>query len=105
MQLVNRFMTCRFPWSLWYPNRLQQSIEEYIIQFNEAEAFYGFENIEKRVYKEAYSCLNMFENRLGNSKFFFGDTPSTFDAILYGHLGILLHAPLISKELQVLATK
>jgi len=85
----------RFPLSLWYPHKLQQSVEEYIIQFK------GFEIVEKQVYKEAHHCLNMLENRLGNSKFFFGDSPSTFDAVLYGHLGVLLHAPLISTELQV----
>ena len=85
---------------MWYPNKLLQSVEEYIAQFRQIEP-QEFPNISKRIYKEAQYCLNMFESRLGNSKFFFGDSPSTFDAILYGHLGILLHAPLVSTELQV----
>lgn len=57
--------------------------------------------LDKLVYKEAHNCLNMLDTRLGKNGFFFGDSPSTFDAVLYGYLGVLLHAPLASTELQV----
>ena len=60
-----------------------------------------FTLFDKLVYKEAFNCLNMLDKRLGTKRFFFGNSPSTFDAVLYGYLGILLHAPLASTELQV----
>ena len=57
--------------------------------------------LEKFVYKNAFECLNVLEKKLGDESYFFGSSPSTMDAVIYGHLAILLRAPLVSTGLQV----
>lgn len=39
--------------------------------------------------RDAKECLNLLSNRLGTSQFFFGDTPSTLDAYVFGFLAPL----------------
>ncbi|XP_020041433.1 metaxin-3 isoform X2 [Castor canadensis] len=41
------------------------------------------------IYRDAKECLNLLSNRLGTSQFFFGDTPSTLDAYVFGFLAPL----------------
>ncbi|GAB1298435.1 Metaxin [Apodemus speciosus] len=47
------------------------------------------------IYRDAKECLNLLSNRLGTSQFFFGDTPSTLDAYVFGFLAPLykVHFP------------
>lgn len=67
-------------------------------------ALYPLENdatsVEKEVYSEAQECIKLLSTRLGDSQYFFGDQPSTLDAIIYSYLAPLLNAPLPNKALQ-----
>merc|ERR1719234_645627 len=56
--------------------------------------------LEKYLNKNAFECLNVLEKKLGDNDYFFGATPSTMDAVIYGYLGLLLKAPLVSTGLQ-----
>ncbi|XP_059499053.1 metaxin-1-like isoform X2 [Stegostoma tigrinum] len=52
------------------------------------------------IYKEARECLTLLSQRLGSLKFFFGDSPSSLDAIVFGHLAPILKAKLPNSKLQ-----
>nr|XP_006816753.1 PREDICTED: metaxin-1-like [Saccoglossus kowalevskii] len=58
------------------------------------------EEIESVVYKDAKECLNLLSARLSDKEFFFGDTPSSLDAYVFGHIAPLLKAPFPSSQLQ-----
>ncbi|OXB80880.1 UNVERIFIED_CONTAM: hypothetical protein H355_016897 [Colinus virginianus] len=38
------------------------------------------------IYRDAKECLNLLSKRLGTSQFFFGNTPTTLDAFVFGFL-------------------
>jgi len=43
---------------------------------------------QKKVYLNAHDAYASLSTKLGNKKYFFGDKPSTLDAIAYGHLAL-----------------
>ena len=45
--------------------------------------------------------MNVINRQLEENNFFFGSLPTTIDAAIYGYLGLLLRAPLVSTELKV----
>lgn len=87
-----------FPLSLYWPPRKQSSCRARLMaQFgtsciNESE-------IETLVLKNAKECLNLLSARLADRNYFFGDKPTSLDAVVYGHLQPLLKAPLSSSAL------
>jgi len=52
------------------------------------------------VYSEAQKCLTLLSTRLGDRDFFYGQQPSTIDAVIYSYLALLLKAPLPNPVLQ-----
>ena len=46
-----------------------------------------------QVYSEAEKCLKTLSDRLGESEYFFGNRPSSFDAIVFAYLAPLVKAP------------
>ncbi|CAK8671698.1 metaxin-1-like [Clavelina lepadiformis] len=91
---------CGFPYSLWYPSRIRHQIEQNVVICKGSRFLPKLSDIEKILYKEAWTCMNDLEHHLGSTLYFYGNSPTTFDAILYGHLGLLLKAPLSSTVLQ-----
>lgn len=57
-------------------------------------------DIESFWNQEAKMCITLLSKRLGDREFFFGSSPTTFDAIAYGHLAVIMKAPLTSTELK-----
>lgn len=57
-------------------------------------------DIESYWNQEAKMCITLLSKRLGECEYFFGSNPTTFDAIAFGHLSVLLKAPLASTELK-----
>lgn len=53
-----------------------------------------------QVYKQAEECINLLATKLGEKEFFFGQAPSSLDAVVFAHLAPLLKAPLPSAALQ-----
>ena len=90
-----------FPLGLYYPNKFEQQsvqlIESLYSQYSEQE---GEAVVETAVHRAAQECLTILSNRLGETQFMFGRSPSSLDAVMYGYLGPLLKAPLTSNSLQ-----
>jgi metaxin len=61
---------------------------------NEAE-------VESLVMRDAKECLNILSIRLGDHDYFFGDKPTSLDAVVFGYLAPLLKAPLPNTPLQM----
>lgn len=53
-----------------------------------------------QIYREAEKCLTCLSYRLGNNNFFYGNSPSSLDAVVYGCLAPLVKAPFPSNVLQ-----
>ena len=53
-----------------------------------------------QVYRQAEECLALLATKLGDKEFFFGQSPSSLDAVVFAHLAPLLKAPLPSAALQ-----
>jgi len=85
------FNTQTFPLNVLLPKRRYQEV---LAQFDKV----GSEEVYRQVeclYKSLSDCL-------GDSEYFFGDSPSTLDAIVFGHLAIHLVAKLESPQLRAL---
>ncbi|XP_013385715.1 metaxin-1 isoform X2 [Lingula anatina] len=83
-----------FPQSLYVPNRMHKAATDRV----ETECYPHLEMTpqekENLIYKEAQECITLLSKRLGNKPFFFGKTPSSLDAIVFGYLAPMLKAPL-----------
>ncbi|XP_053611415.1 metaxin-1 isoform X2 [Plodia interpunctella] len=81
----------RVPFNFYYPSRYQSAAKEMI------DALYGehtaLKDIEKTIYNEAEKCLKTLSDRLGESEYFFGNRPSSFDATVFAYLAPLVKAP------------
>lgn len=52
------------------------------------------------MYRQAEECLSLLATKLGEKEFFFGQSPSSLDAVVFAHIAPLLKAPLPSAALQ-----
>ncbi|KAG7264245.1 hypothetical protein CRUP_016248 [Coryphaenoides rupestris] len=89
-----------FPLSLFLPGRMQASQMERLRLSHGDHALDAGEELEKELYHDAVECMNLLSQRLGSNKFFFGDSPSSLDAFVFGHLAPLLKAKLPNGKLQ-----
>ncbi|XKL63990.1 hypothetical protein PGB90_006354 [Kerria lacca] len=86
-----------FPFNYYYPGHIRRENENIISSlYSDMEEA----NIQVEVYKEAEKCLTCLSNRLGDADFFYGNNPTSLDAIVYGCLAPLLKAPFPSNVLQ-----
>ncbi|CAB1334239.1 unnamed protein product [Coregonus sp. 'balchen'] len=53
-----------------------------------------------RLYRDAMECMDLLSQRLGSNKFFFGDSPSSLDAFVFGYLVPILKMKLPNGRLQ-----
>lgn len=53
-----------------------------------------------KVYRQAEECLSLLSTKLGEKDYFFGQSPSSLDAVVFAHIAPLLKAPLPSAALQ-----
>ncbi|XP_042612619.1 metaxin-3-like isoform X2 [Cyprinus carpio] len=89
-----------FPLNFFVPGR-QASLALSRILLTKAESpLLNITEVEGKIYSEAKECLNLLSHRLGNFHFFFGDTPTSLDAFVFGHIAPLIKAPLPSGQLQ-----
>ncbi|XP_015785119.1 metaxin-1 [Tetranychus urticae] len=75
-----------FPASLILPDRYQSSqLDKLTILIGDKE---GWTEKEKSMIEEAEKCLKLLSQKLGEQKYFFGDTPTIFDAYVFGYLAL-----------------
>uniref|UniRef100_A0A2K5NWM4 Metaxin 3 n=1 Tax=Cercocebus atys TaxID=9531 RepID=A0A2K5NWM4_CERAT len=89
-----------FPLSLILPGRMSKGALNRILLTRGQPPLYHLREVEAQIYRDAKECLNLLSNRLGTSQFFFGDTPSTLDAYVFGFLAPLYKVRFPKVQLQ-----
>ncbi|XP_075934546.1 metaxin-1-like isoform X2 [Anarhichas minor] len=89
-----------FPLNFFLPGRMQRGQLEKLRLLRGDESLESGEELEKELYRDATECLNLLSQRLGSHKFFFGDSPSSLDAFVFGHLAPVLKSKLPNGKLQ-----
>lgn len=90
-----------FPLGLYYPNKFEgEAVSLLESLYPQCSEVGGEGVVETAVYRAAEECLTILSQRLGESQYMFGKSPSSLDAVMYGLLGPLLKAPLPSNTLQ-----
>jgi len=89
-----------FPLTLFVPWRLHKSAEMRVTLTKGSEHITDGET-ETKIYREAKECLNILSYKLGTNAFFFGNSPSSLDARVFGYLATLMKVPLRNHPLQV----
>ncbi|XP_035464440.2 metaxin-1-like [Scophthalmus maximus] len=89
-----------FPLNFFLPGRMQRQQLEKLRLLRGDELLESGDELEKELYRDAAECLNLLSQRLGSSKFFFGDSPSSLDAYVFGHLAPILKSKLPNGKLQ-----
>ncbi|NXL07784.1 MTX3 protein, partial [Mesembrinibis cayennensis] len=75
-----------FPLSLYLPGKMSREALSRILLTRGGPPLYSLTEVEAQIYRDAKECLNLLSKRLGTSQFFFGDTPTTLDAFVFGFL-------------------
>ncbi|XP_030907509.1 metaxin-3 isoform X3 [Melopsittacus undulatus] len=75
-----------FPLSLYLPGKMSREALNRILLTRGGPPLYTLTEVESQIYRDAKECLNLLSKRLGTSQFFFGDTPTTLDAFVFGFL-------------------
>lgn len=89
-----------FPLNFFLPGRMQSRQLEKLRLLRGDENLEAGEELEKELYRDAAECMNLLSQRLGSQKFFFGDSPSSLDAYVFGHLAPVLKCKLPNGKLQ-----
>ncbi|XP_056901250.1 metaxin-1a [Takifugu flavidus] len=89
-----------FPLNFFLPGQMQRhQLNKLCLQRGDESLEVGDE-LEKELYRDAAECMNLLSQRLGSHKFFFGDSPSSLDAYVFGHLAPILRCKLPNMKLQ-----
>ncbi|KAJ8267882.1 hypothetical protein COCON_G00130540 [Conger conger] len=89
-----------FPLNFFLPNRIHgQQLDRLRLVRGDSGLEPG-DDIEKELYRDALECMTLLSQRLGSHKFFFGDSPSSLDAYVFGYLAPLVKAKLPNAKLQ-----
>ncbi|XP_029360559.1 metaxin-1-like [Echeneis naucrates] len=89
-----------FPLNFFLPGRMQRQQLEKLRLLRGDDSLEAGEELEKELYRDAAECMNLLSQRLGSHKFFFGDSPSSLDAYVFGHLAPVLKSKLPNGKLQ-----
>jgi len=87
--LISSFIP--FPLNLVAPFFHQKRIKNQLSQLNYTDSM--------EVYQQADECYTALSKKLGNKPYFFGNRPSSLDAVVYGHLAAQYYAPMKECEL------
>lgn len=88
-----------FPLNFLLPNRMHNQQLERLRVVRGDPLLEPGEELEKELYRDALECMTLLSQRLGSHKFFFGDSPSSLDAYVFGHLAPLLKIKLPNAKL------
>lgn len=90
-----------FPFNFFLPGQMQRHQLDKLRLLRGDESLEASEEVEKELYREAAECMNLLSQRLGTNKFFFGDSPSSLDAYVFGNLAPVLRCRLPGGKLQL----
>lgn len=89
-----------FPLNFFVPGRHARLALSHIMLTKGESPYCTITEVEGKIYSEAKECLNLLSHRLGTSPYFFGSTPTSLDAFVFGYIAPLHSAPLTSGQLQ-----
>ncbi|KAJ0000641.1 hypothetical protein NQD34_012483 [Periophthalmus magnuspinnatus] len=89
-----------FPLSLVLPGRMHRYQNERLRLLRGEDLLEPEENLEKELFRDAAECMNLLSQRLGQHKFFFGESPCSLDAFVFGHLAPVLKIKFPNSKLQ-----
>ncbi|XP_001601774.2 metaxin-1 isoform X1 [Nasonia vitripennis] len=86
-----------FPFNFYYPGKYEKQAKDMLEALHPTKEDKA---AESSIYSKAQKCLTTLSTRLGESDYFFGSVPTTFDALVFSYLAPLLKVPLPSCSLQ-----
>ncbi|XP_041741646.1 metaxin-3-like [Coregonus clupeaformis] len=89
-----------FPLNFLVPGRHANTALSRILLTKGESPLHTITEVEGKIYSEAKECLNLLSHRLGTAYYFFGNTPSSLDAFVFGSVAPLHKASLPSSPLQ-----
>lgn len=87
-----------FPLNLFVPGSRQKWANKRVFVGKGSENI-SETDVEAKIYKDARECLNNLAHKLGEKDYFFGNSPSSLDAVVFGYVAPLLKAPLNTNQL------
>ncbi|KAH9370453.1 hypothetical protein HPB48_000301 [Haemaphysalis longicornis] len=88
-----------FPLNYVLPGQMQRSATAALNTKLEGLDLEG-DQAQIALFREAQECMTTLSQRLGKEPFFFGQSPTSLDAVVFAHLAPLLQAPFPSNALQ-----
>ncbi|XP_072272420.1 metaxin-3 [Pyxicephalus adspersus] len=89
-----------FPLRFYLPGKMSREALNRILVTKGKPPLYSLNEVEAQVYKDAKECLNLLSNRLGASRYFFAEMPTSLDAFVFGYLAPLYKAHLPKVQLK-----
>ncbi|XP_076007269.1 metaxin-3 isoform X2 [Genypterus blacodes] len=89
-----------FPLNFLVPSRRSRAALSKILLTKGESPLHRITEVEGKIYSDAKECLNLLSYRLGNENYFFGSSPASLDAFVFGFVAPLLKAGLPSSPLQ-----
>ncbi|XP_014026237.1 metaxin-3 isoform X1 [Salvelinus fontinalis] len=89
-----------FPLNFLVPGRHANTALSRILLTKGESPLHTITEVEGKIYSEAKECLNLLSHRLGTAYYFFGNTPCSLDAFVFGFVAPLHKASLPSSPLQ-----
>ncbi|XP_028254748.1 metaxin-1a [Parambassis ranga] len=89
-----------FPLNFFMPGQMQRHQLQKLRLLRGDESLEAGDELEKELYRDAAECMNLLSQRLSSHKFFFGDSPSSLDAYVFGNLAPILKSKLPNGKLQ-----
>uniref|UniRef100_A0AAZ3RXA5 Metaxin n=1 Tax=Oncorhynchus tshawytscha TaxID=74940 RepID=A0AAZ3RXA5_ONCTS len=89
-----------FPLNFLVPGRHANTALSRILLTKGESPLHTITEVEGKIYSEAKECLNLLSHRLGMAYYFFGNTPCSLDAFVFGFVAPLHKASLPSSPLQ-----
>ncbi|XP_024131995.1 metaxin-3 isoform X1 [Oryzias melastigma] len=89
-----------FPLNFIVPSRLASIALSRILLTKGEAPLHRISEIEGKIYSDAKECLNLLSYRLGTANHFFGNSPTSLDAFVFGFVAPLHKASLPSSHLQ-----
>ncbi|KAM6931138.1 metaxin-3 isoform 3-T3 [Xenentodon cancila] len=89
-----------FPLNFFVPSCYANVALSHILLTKGEAPLHRISEVEGKIYSDAKECLNLLSYRLGAANYFFGNSPTSLDAFVFGFVAPLHRASLPSSPLQ-----